>query len=81
MLVDGFKFERTNPVAYGDAHFGQGTGPIYFDELACAGSEPDLFRCQRPPIGVHNCHHGEDAGVQCGEKFSKYLQIYGVIFI
>lgn len=73
MLVDGFTFERTNPVAYGDAHFGQGAGPIYLDELACTGSEPDLFHCQHPPIGVHDCGHDEDAGVQCGEEFPKYL--------
>lgn len=68
-----FKIERTNAVAYGTAHFGQGTGLIYFDELECSGSEIDLFHCKGPPIGVHDCGHSEDAGVQCGISISKYL--------
>lgn len=73
MLFDCFKIERTNAVAYDNAHFGQGTGLIYFDELECSGSEIDLFRCKRPPIGVEDCGHNEDAGVQCGISISKYL--------
>ncbi|XP_052693398.1 deleted in malignant brain tumors 1 protein-like [Crassostrea angulata] len=56
----------TNVVIYGNAHFGSGTGPIYFDELVCSGYESDWFSCQHPPLGVHNCDHDEDAGVQCG---------------
>lgn len=73
MLFDCFKIERTNVVAYDNAHFGQGAGPIYFDNLECSGSEIDLFRCKRRPIGVHYCSHSEDAGVQCGINISKYL--------
>lgn len=73
LFFDCFKIERTNAVAYDLAHFGQGAGPIHFDDLECSGSEIDLFRCKRPPIGVQNCGHSEDAGVQCGISISKYL--------
>lgn len=73
--------ERTNVVIYGNAHFGSGTGPIYFDELVCSGYESDLFSCQHPPLGVHNCDHDEDAGVQCGKNNSKYFKICGKMFL
>lgn len=56
-------------MAYGYAIYGGGTGPIYFDDLACTGSEVDLFRCHHNLIGVNNCQHAEDAGVQCGKEF------------
>lgn len=73
MFFDYFKIERTNAIPYGSAYFGQGAGPIHFDDLECSGSEIDLFRCKRPPIGVQDCGHSEDAGVQCGISISKYL--------
>lgn len=73
MFFDCFKIERTNAVAFRSAHFGRGAGPIHFEDLECTGSEIDLFRCKRPPIGVHDCSHSEDAGVQCGISISKYL--------
>ena len=56
------------------SRFGQGTGPIYLDDVGCTGSEQMLTSCPRPnPIGEHNCDHSEDAGVQCfagGEKLA-----------
>lgn len=80
-MFNFFKNDRTNVVAYGDAHFGQGTGDIYFDDLECNGSEKDLLSCRRSLLGHHNCGHSEDAGVQCGKKYSDYQQIYGNIRI
>lgn len=65
-----FNNQSTNAVAYGHAHYGDGTGPIYFDELGCTGSEPNLFSCLHYPLGYHDCSHGEDAGVQCGKELS-----------
>ncbi|XP_001638333.2 signal peptide, CUB and EGF-like domain-containing protein 3 isoform X2 [Nematostella vectensis] len=46
------------------AHYGQGSGPIWLDEVHCSGNEATLFSCQfihRP----HNCGHSEDASVVC----------------
>lgn len=62
-------FCRSNAVAYSSAHFGQGTGPILLDDQMCSGSEADLFQCAHNTIGMHNCGHDEDAGVQCGMIF------------
>ena len=52
--------------AYENAHYGQGTGPILLDNVACSGSESSLISCSSAVLGSHNCDHSEDAGVQCG---------------
>lgn len=42
-----------------------GTGKIWLDELRCTGQESDIFNCPHMGIGINNCQHNEDAGVQC----------------
>lgn len=51
--------------AHGFATFGPGSGPIYLDNVNCAGTEVMLGDCPANPIGVNNCGHPEDAGVTC----------------
>ena len=50
-------------VAYRNAYFGQGTGPILVDNAACAGTETAFIQCSQH--STHNCYHYEDAGVKC----------------
>ncbi|XP_029466616.1 deleted in malignant brain tumors 1 protein-like [Rhinatrema bivittatum] len=51
--------------APGNAHFGEGSGNIFLDEVVCAGNESSLFQCHHSDWNVHNCDHSEDAGVIC----------------
>ena len=57
--------------AFNSAYFGQGTGPIYMDDVSCVGTESSVIRCSYN--SMHNCTHLSDAGVRCidTEKYSK----------
>ena len=56
-------------MAYANARFGQGTGPIILNNLGCTGSEASVLDC--PSDGLFNigtCTHGDDVGVECQEE-------------
>lgn len=50
------------------ARYGQGSGPIWLDNVACTGTEMSLFDCGGTNLGFHNCFHFEDVGITCPRK-------------
>ena len=56
------------------AGFGQGSGSIWLDNVACTGSELQLTNCSHRGIGVTgSCSHSEDAGVRCSGTQGMHL--------
>ena len=59
----GFSSEGAS--SFSQARFGQGSDPIWLDQVNCIETESRLADCLANPIGIHNCVHSEDAGVRC----------------
>ena len=55
----------TDAVAFGNAHFGAGTGTIHLDNVQCTGRETKLTNCTRSSRVYCYYGHREDAGVRC----------------
>ncbi|XP_071495979.1 uncharacterized protein, partial [Diadema antillarum] len=51
--------------ARGNAFFGQSSGEIVLDNVACSGTEEELSQCSHNGFLNDNCGHSEDAGVIC----------------
>ena len=54
--------------ALGRAAYGGGSGPIWYVNVDCSGSEANLAQCAHDGLGVHNCAHWQDAGVICASE-------------
>ena len=52
------------------ARDGQGSGPIHMSNVGCRGHELSLSGCAHTTN--HNCHHREDASVQCQTSIRKH---------
>ena len=60
--------------AHRGARFGAGSGQILLDDLGCSGREATLLECTHSGTNVHDCDHGEDAGVTCEHDFYMIYQ-------
>ena len=50
------------------AYFGQGSGPIFMDNVICGSSDTALLACSYDP-NTSEDNHSEDAGVRCGGEY------------
>ena len=57
------------------AIFGQGTGPIFIDNVVCDGNELRLLDCASSALAAHDCTHFEDAGVICLPMISRKMEV------
>ena len=52
---------------YSSYYFGQGSGPVWLEDVVCIGSEKTLASCGHLGVNVtRNCrHYHEDVGIRC----------------
>uniref|UniRef100_A0A4W3GFS6 SRCR domain-containing protein n=1 Tax=Callorhinchus milii TaxID=7868 RepID=A0A4W3GFS6_CALMI len=63
--------------ASGDAHFGEGSGPVVTRSVRCRGSESTLRDCQSYPWSDSSwLSHSYDAGVICSGKYFSLPSIF-----
>ena len=60
----GMSYE--NALVKTGAYFGEGTGPIWLDNVNCTGFEQNVAICKHSGWGVADCGHSRNAGVMCG---------------
>ena len=58
-------FSNTESIAISGYFIPSNNTLIHLDNLVCKGNESTLLDCVHNPVGDHNCHHWEDAGVNC----------------
>ena len=46
--------------------------PLFWEDVLCKGNEQALSQCHHRLIGLHDCDHGEDAGVFCAGKYIQW---------
>ena len=66
--------------AIGSAGFGQGSGPIFLDNVSCGGNETVIASCGHLGINItRSCSHSEDAGVRCSGPLGDYA--YNITYV
>ena len=76
-------FSFAGAIARPNAFFGQGTGPIWLDDLLCSGNERRLVDCPVLTGGIGMidfCNgHADDAGVVCRERKHSLMTLLFVL--
>ena len=59
------------------AEFGEGSGPIFLEQVDCRSTDSVLLECMRGvPLGLTTCDHSQDVGVRCnGEPVCLFTRI------
>ena len=51
--------------------YGEGSGPIWLDDVECRGSETFIGDCLHRSWGSHDCRHHEDVSISCTSNFPR----------
>ncbi|XP_052090218.1 scavenger receptor cysteine-rich domain superfamily protein-like [Mytilus californianus] len=51
--------------AFVGGSYGEGTGPVFFQNLGCKGNEKHLDSCSTSGLFATSCRHSQDVGVAC----------------
>uniref|UniRef100_A0A0L8HXJ7 SRCR domain-containing protein n=1 Tax=Octopus bimaculoides TaxID=37653 RepID=A0A0L8HXJ7_OCTBM len=68
-------------IAYRKAKFGEGSGPIWLDEVQCDETEYNIEDCLQNAYGDHNCDHSSDAGVLCNHSLGAASAAYWALSV
>jgi hypothetical protein len=66
-------FPHADAVAFSNARFGPGTGPIHLDDVQCTGREMNITDCMYDPDSS-DCVHNEDASIMCSPDCKYYCR-------
>ena len=55
----------TGAIVLSRTQYSVGSGPVFLDNVGCQGTESSLLECYHSGIGVHNCQHDDDVGINC----------------
>ena len=62
--------------------FGPGSGPIFLENLGCESSQERILSCSRQsPIGIHQCTHAMDVGVDCPGEWNVLAAVCIVLLV
>ena len=61
------------------AHFGNGSGQVWLDDVGCSGSESTIENCPHSGWGVKDCSHNEEASVICSSKLYQARSRYRLL--
>jgi len=74
-----YEFISTDAVAFSNAHFGAGIGPIHLHAVGCNGREASLTDCPEVRSTIYCLQgHSVDAGVRCQGLISSVANNYNL---